>query len=286
VAVINPNSGRGDGQGIVDAMQEALPDAEVVELGEDDDVADVMSKAAARAEVLAVGGGDGTINAAAAAAIAADVPLLVLPAGTFNHFARDIDLCELDDAVDALHTGRAVRIDVGDADGKIFLNTASLGSYPEFVKVRERWEERLGKPVAAAVAILTVLRKYPPLSATVDGVPRRLVLLFVGNGEYKPRGYVPRWRARLDSGRLDLRFVDASRGSYAWGLLAGTLTADLYRSSRYVETRPSSVDVHLTGDTRLLARDGEIDEAPDHVTFSVRPKALTVYRGRPQTGAS
>ena len=50
-------------------------------------------------------------------------------------------------------------------DGKPFLNTASLGSYPEFVKIRERWEGRFGKPLAAAWAIGQVLRtarRWPP----------------------------------------------------------------------------------------------------------------------------
>ena len=108
----------------------------------------------------------------------------MVPAGTFNHFAKDLELNEVEDAVEALAAGRAVRVDVGDVDGKLFLNTASLGSYPEFVKIRERWERRLGKPIAAAWALTQVLRKCPPLAAEVDGVPRRLVMIFVGNGAY------------------------------------------------------------------------------------------------------
>jgi diacylglycerol kinase family enzyme/membrane-associated phospholipid phosphatase len=281
VAVLNAEAG-GAGSSVLDELGDALPDAELVVLGEDDDVAETMRKAADRAEVLGAAGGDGTINAAAAAAMAADIPLLVIPAGTFDHFAKDIELTDVSNAIDAVRTGRAVRIDVGDASGTPFLNTASLGSYPEFVKVRERWEGRLGKPVAAAVAIVTVIRECPPLDAEVDGVQRRLLLLFIGNGEYEPRGFVPRWRRRLDTGNLDVRLADANRGS-TLGLIAATLTANLYKSHSYVEARRPSVRVKITGDTGYLARDGEITDAPSEVRFSVRRQALTVYRGPSRT---
>jgi diacylglycerol kinase family enzyme len=203
----------------------------------------------------------------------------VIPAGTFNHFAKDLELVEVADAVEALATGRAIAIDVGDVDGQLFLNTASLGSYPEFVKIRERWERRLGKPLAAAWAIGQVLRKCPPLAAEVDGVQRRLVMIFVGNGSYSPRGFVPRWRSRLDSGQLDVRLVDSGQSGARWRLLLGALTGDMYRSTRYLETRKPTLTVTISGPPGYLARDGEVTDAPNKVTFSVRRDALTVYRG-------
>ena len=279
VAVVSLHAGGGDNSGVAEAFKQVLPAAEVVELSEDDDVLEAMRAAASRAEVLGVVGGDGTVNAAATAAVEADVPLLVVPAGTFNHFAKDLELNEVEDAVEALASGRAVRIDVGDVDGRIFLNTASLGSYPEFVRIRERLERRLGKPVAAAVAITKVLRSCPPLAAEVDGVQRRLVMIFIGNGGYSPRGFVPRWRARLDSGELDVRLVDSALPGSRWRLLLGALTGDMYRSSRYVETRKPTLTVAISGPPGYLARDGEVADAPEKVTFSVRRGALTVYRG-------
>ncbi len=281
VAVVNPSSGGGAGRAVLDQLPELLPAAELVELRDDDDLAEVFASAAARADVLGVAGGDGTVNAAAQAAMAADIPLLVLPAGTFNHFAKDLDLTELSDATEAVQAGRAVCIDVGEANGQPFLNTASLGSYPEFVKVRERWERRLGKPLAAALAMMTVARRCPPLDAEVDGAPRRLVLLFIGNGPYEPRGFVPRWRPRLDTGQLEVRLADATRGGTIWRLAVAAMTGSLYRTSRYVESRQSTCEVRVKGEPGYLARDGEAAAAPAAVTFSVRTQALTVFRGVP-----
>jgi diacylglycerol kinase family enzyme/membrane-associated phospholipid phosphatase len=278
VAVVNLQSGTADGE-LAAELAKALPDAEIIGVGPDDDVLSILREAAARAEVIGVAGGDGTITCAATAAIEADRPLLVFPAGTFNHFAKDLDIETPDDSLDALREGRAIRIDVGDVDGQLFLNTSSLGSYPEFVRIRERWEKPLGKPLAAAVAMITVLRTTPPLEAVIDGTPRRLLLLFIGNNDYHPRGFVPRWRGRMDSGRLDVRYVDASRRGTMLRLLAATLSGDFYRAGSYFELHCPQVDVRLSSAGAMLARDGEIDEAPGEVRYSLRRQALTVYRG-------
>ena len=65
VLVINPASGSGTGARVVDEVRDALPAAEVVELGDDNDIVSALQDAAKRAEVLAVGGGDGTVSCAA-----------------------------------------------------------------------------------------------------------------------------------------------------------------------------------------------------------------------------
>ncbi len=44
------------------------------------------------AQVLGVAGGDGTVSAVAAVAAETNRPLVVIPAGTRNHFARDLGL--------------------------------------------------------------------------------------------------------------------------------------------------------------------------------------------------
>ncbi|MEP6597950.1 MAG: diacylglycerol kinase family protein [Actinomycetota bacterium] len=279
IVVANPLSGRGAAVRTGDVVRQELPDAEVLELDEDDDVMEKLRDAAKRAEVLGVAGGDGTVNTAATVAVETDLPLLVLPGGTFNHFARDLGLAEMADSIEALATGRAVRIDVGDASGALFVNTSSLGSYPHFVAVRERWERRVGKPIAAAIAIRQVLRKCPPLAVTMDGVPHELTMLFVGNNVYQPRNFAPRWRPLIDSGELDVRFVDARRPGTMPRLMLAALVGRLHRSPRYVQLRRTELVVRMTGEPGLLARDGEITDAPSEVIFTVRRRALVVYRG-------
>jgi undecaprenyl-diphosphatase len=283
VVVVNPRSGRGRGGTVAAAFAEEQADAKIREVGDEEEIEDVLAEAAGAADVLAVAGGDGTVNSAARAAMDADVPLLVLPAGTFNHFARDLGIGGLSDAVAALREGTAVRVDVGRANGRIFLNTASVGSYPEFVTLRERWQARIGKPGAAALALIQTLRESPPVRARVDGVERSLLMVFIGNGDYVPRGYVPRRRPRLDAGRLDVRMVESSGEESAWRLLGQALTGRLFRDHRYSEWHSERLEIVLDAADPTLACDGEVGATDPHVIFTVEPRALTVYRRLPRS---
>src|SRR5689334_13143625 len=94
--------------------------AEVVELA--------RRAAAGAAQTIVAGGGDGTINAVAAPLVGTDKKLGVLPLGTLNHFAKDLGIpLDLADAVRTIREGHAVNVDVGEVNGRIFLNNSGLG---------------------------------------------------------------------------------------------------------------------------------------------------------------
>ena len=145
--VINPKSGSGRAAKILPAVHEAFPRMRIVELGRDgEDYGQVIRETAASCEVLAVAGGDGTVQQAAAAAMHHGIPLAVFPAGTFNHFAKDLGMFPLKAAIDAIHAGTYAKVDLGEANGTIFVNTASIGAYTDFVAIREKYERRISKP--------------------------------------------------------------------------------------------------------------------------------------------
>jgi diacylglycerol kinase family enzyme len=80
-----------------------------------------------------VAGGDGTVSAVAAVAAEAGRPLLVIPAGTRNHFARDLGLNTTDpaSAVTALRVGQLALVDLGRVGSRVFVNNVSFGAYAE-----------------------------------------------------------------------------------------------------------------------------------------------------------
>ena len=95
-----------------------------------------------RPDAIVVAGGDGTVNAAAGAAAGTDLLLGVLPMGTFNHFAKDLGLpTDLPGAAAALAQGDERQVDVGEVNGRVFVNNSALGVYPEMVAVRDRLRE-------------------------------------------------------------------------------------------------------------------------------------------------
>src|SRR6185369_2699036 len=164
VLVVNAASGSGRGARVIDEVRQALPRAEIVELTSDDNPEAVLRKAAERAEVLAIGGGDGTVSTAAAVAVEANLPLAVFPAGTFNHFAKDIGCDSVAKTLDAIRTGSVACVDlVRLNEDHTIVNTASIGSYPRFVKTREQLEHRIGKRLAGVYAMLHTLRYDQPV---------------------------------------------------------------------------------------------------------------------------
>ena len=107
-----------------------------------DDPAEVSREAGA--DVLGVAGGDGSLAAVATVALEQDVPLVCIPFGTRNHFARDLGLDRNDPlaALAAFDEGEERRIDVGRAGERVFLNNVSFGLYALLVHRREQHRRR------------------------------------------------------------------------------------------------------------------------------------------------
>ena len=280
-----------------DELEEALPRAVVVRADPDRPLDDQLDEAIEQAgdEALAVGvaGGDGTVAAAAAVAGRRGLPLVVVPTGPLNHFARDVGVYDLQEAVDATGTGQAVAVDLALVDVhpgrgddpkspavmrlRAFVNTASIGSYPDLVRLREKWTPRWGKWPAFAAALVVVLRRAEPVRVKIEGRWTAVWFLFVGNGPYAPRGMVPAWRPSLDSGLLDVRWLRADLRFSRLRAIAGLLTGALGHSRVYGERQVREFDVELAV-PGMLATDGEVVEEAGRYTFRVADRPIPVYR--------
>ncbi|WP_231947099.1 bifunctional phosphatase PAP2/diacylglycerol kinase family protein [Leifsonia sp. 21MFCrub1.1] len=301
--VVNPGSGRGmGGPQPGPLLRERLPQAEVHELADGDDIGDVIERRLAAETpptVLGVSGGDGTVAAVAQRARAAGLPLLVFPGGTFNHFAKAALLDSMDATLRALAAGSGREVDVADltfgtGETITVLNTASVGLYPAFVEEREKHEKRLGKPIAALIAAIRVVRRGDPLEVEIDGRTRTVWSVFVGVDRYYPVAVAPIERRRLDDHLLDVRILFAdgkprSRGAVA--LAFGGRTDALVARMPFLQGPPAleartveEITIAARGDDPGYAHDGEASTEtpgePRRITLRVRPAALKVYSPR------
>lgn len=281
ILVVNPRSGDGTGRRVLDEVRRQLPAAEIVELAVGDDVPAVMRDAAGRAQVLGVAGGDGTVATAAAAALAADVPLAVFPAGTFNHFARDIGCGRTSHTVEAIRTGRVVLVDVVWLnDEQVILNTASIGAYPMFVRTRVRLQRRISRPLATAYALLRVLRRAPHVPIETDGKLVEASLFLIGNGMYRPAGFAPTQRIRLDDGLMDVRLLETSHRWAKTRILIALATGRLERSHLYHEMQVPEFAFTAVDRPVTIAHDGEVGDAYRRARFRVAYRRLPVFTPR------
>ncbi len=276
-------------------LRVTFPKAYIREIAEGDDVATEIDAAATRPGTVALGvwGGDGTVGTAAAAAVEHSLPLLVLPGGTLNHFARDLGTSSIDDAIEAVTKGQAAAVDLGhvvvqrglpetpETTELAMLNTASVGVYPNLVRRRERLQPAMGKPLASVVASLRTFGVNSPTTLTVDGVKHRLWILYMGRGRFYPSDHAPLRRPVLDDGVLDLRMITAdepfARARLLWAVVTGTVAASKVTHL----TEATTITVEAIGQPLVLAVDGEPKPGVRSATFTVKPRELRVYSPLP-----
>ncbi len=245
-------------------------------------IAGAQQALAAGARMVVAGGGDGSINAVASTLVGTSTALGVLPLGTLNHFARDMRIpLALDEAVANLAQGHAVAVDVGEVNGRIFLNNSSLGIYPDIVRDREQQQRRFGRSKWAAFgrAMFGALRRFPFLSLqlTIDGMQhtRRTPFIFIGNNEYQ-QGWNTGRRSSLDTGTLWLyvaqRPTRLALLRYALHLLWGRLGQA--RDFDVLQTQALTI---ATRRRKLrVSTDGEVTRMQPPLCYRSRPAALQV----------
>ena len=271
--VVNRRSGSSDDAG--QALHTLLPTARIVEW---DPADDTLEDAVGHGFLaLGVAGGDGTVASVAELALRLDVPLAAFPFGTLNHFAGALSMDDARETVAAVEAGRAGAVDVALLNDKLFLNTASIGGYPELVRRRDRLTKRMGKWPAAAIALFRTFRHHSPMRLRVDGRPVLAWTVFVGNGAYRPRGLTSSWRTDLAGRSLDVQYLRADRPlartrAVVLSLLGLVDKSDVFDALEVQSVRISSDDGPLP-----TAHDGEVDDPTESMAFALSPKRLVAY---------
>ncbi|MFC9955353.1 diacylglycerol/lipid kinase family protein, partial [Streptomyces prasinus] len=283
--LMNPRSGGGKVGRFRLAEKARAAGCRVALLDAGQDVVELARRAVAEgADLLAVAGGDGTQALVAEVAARHDLPFLVIPAGTRNHFALDLGL-DRDDPAAALHAltdGVELRVDLGYAADRVFVNNASFGTYASVVT----------DPAYRDAKARTTLRTLPGLLTGEDAPGLRmragrthvdgLQALLVGNNPY---GRVvdaarPGRRERLDSGLLGLVGVRVGSTAEAARVVRGPRS-----SGGLVRLNAEEVVVEAgAGGALPVGIDGEHVVLPSPVVCRSAPGALRVRvpRRRPR----
>jgi YegS/Rv2252/BmrU family lipid kinase len=286
--VLNASSGHGTAAKVADQLREIFAaagrEARIALAGEGSELNAAMRRAVEDGcDALVAGGGDGTINCAASAVVGREIPLGVLPLGTLNHFAKDLGIpLDLDEAAKVVLHGTVCQVDVGEVNGRVFLNNSSLGAYPAIVRLRERYRAKVReKWIAALWAALTVLRRnsFMAVRIVVEGkaIVRRTPLLLVANNEYQMSGIHAGTRESLARGRLALYVLNAEQRPgllrLAWQLLLKG--AEQVKEVDLITVEEATIE---TRRRRLqVATDGEVFTLESPLRYRIRAGALRVH---------
>ena len=260
-------------------------------------VLDRMAQLGARR--ILVGGGDGTLSCVVGQLLGRDVTLGVLPLGTGNDFARSLGIpADIDAACDIIAQGYTARVDVGLANGRPFLNAASLGLATAIAKrLTKRLKQRAGKlayPVAALAEMKDLQHFHLRIQADDQQLELDALQLVVGNGRYHGAGNMVAPDAQLDDRRLHMYAIAApsatnGREGTSLGYLQDVATlarvAMSLRSGEHQDhpavTSLRAARLYVESDPVLeVNADGElVGHTP--MCFEVAPAALRVYAPAP-----
>jgi diacylglycerol kinase family enzyme len=280
--LMNPKSGGGKvgGFGLEDIARSK--GGEVVMLDRSVDVVATLEDAVTRgADLLGAAGGDGTQALVAEVAAAHDLPVLVIPAGTRNHFALDLGLDREDPrkALDALgEDGVEIRVDLGQIEDRPFVNNVSLGIYAEIISSPEYRDAKL----------MTTLAKLPEVAApesdsglvvrTPEGrVVKSPQLVQLANNPYEYRGVkTAGTRPRLDTGQLGIDVISYDTPRELTKMVGDLQRGAGSRATGLTRWTAPSITIESTTGTIAAGVDGEYLQFTAPLEVSVRPGALRI----------
>ena len=233
--------------------------------------------------IVVAGGGDGTMNAVAGVVAGSRSALGVLPLGTLNHFAKDLGVpLPLEEAVATIVAGNEAHVDVGEVNGRVFINNSSLGLYPTLVNMRENQRRRLGRGKWHALfwATITVLGRHPMLDVRLvlddKAQDRRTPFIFIGNNAYKTEGFDVGSRERVDCGVLSI-YLTRRRGRLGLvGLALRALMGRLHDAHDFEALTAQELMVGTRHRLLSVATDGEVSVMDTPLEYRIRPRALRV----------
>ncbi|MBW3649243.1 MAG: hypothetical protein KY458_01610 [Actinobacteria bacterium] len=273
VVVVNPDSGSCEAPEA--DLAAAFPRCRIHQVADGAVRPEVEQAVRDEPEFVAVAGGDGTLRCAAGILADTDLALVPVPAGTRNHFAREVGILSLEDAARA-PSGRRRRIDLGEVNGEVFINNAGIGVYPRIVRRRKADERRMPKVLATLAAVWADLRSFRRFTVTVEGRSYKAWMVFVGNGRYGRSLFDVGQRGSLDSGVLDVRILRADRTLARLRTVAALLMGQVEQSPMAVFNEVSEIELTVDRPEVDVALDGEIVRLRSPLVFRCRRGALTV----------
>jgi diacylglycerol kinase family enzyme len=278
VVFINPRSGDGKAARVHLADEARNRGIEPIELQAGDDLAALVRAAVAGgAGAVAMAGGDGSQAVAATVAAACNVPYACIPSGTRNHFALDlgVDREDVVGALDAFVDGGERRVDLGEVNGRAFVNNVSLGVYAEAVQ-RTGYRQAKVRTLLDTVPDILGARGTCELAWTTPG-GRQLTgaaVILVANNQYRLGGAAGAGtRPAVDQALLGITVLDppSSRGN---------------RRRRPLR-QWSATEFQVSADQEIPAGiDGEAATLLSPVLFRIRPAVLRVRIAAHHPGAS
>lgn len=279
---LNRNSGvKTEADALIEAAREA--GLEVIEIAPDVDCAhEVRERVCRGTKLFIAAGGDGTVHHLVQALVHTDAALAVIPTGTYNHFARDLDIpLDWKEALDVAMSGTTRQVDTARVNDRFFVNNLSLGLYPELVAKREERGRDYPRWKARIYAFYGTMRKYKHVTLAVEAEGMHEVIrthiFMVSNNSYDlGRVGIEAPRTTLTEGRLSVYWLPHTSRLRLTRMVARYMAGRVrqipgFRSFRATHLRVQSSHVALK-----VGIDGELFTLATPLVITIVPRSLSV----------
>ena len=262
---------------------------QVFDIGSEPDIQSLMKKVFQRHEkyhtqgVIVAAGGDGTLNAVASQMLKQQIPMGILPMGTFNYVARVLHIpLDILEAAEVIATGEQRASHVACINNQIYLNNASLGLYPLFIKKREEYNRKFGRfPLNAYTSGLDVLIrdwKELKLEVEVDGkkYPVKTPLIFFGNNQLQLEELKLKVSKCAELGEIAGVVIAKGDKLTLFKTLFQTIRGKLEQASDVYSFGAQKVTVYSRKPKLTVALDGEIVSMSTPLDLHVEKNALNI----------
>ncbi len=287
--VLNHDSGTlkdGDAEKMAQMIAEILrthrhkPDVKLVHGSQ---ITEALLAARENNDAVLAGGGDGTVSTAASLFAGHKTALGILPLGTMNLFARALAIpLKLEEAVEAVITGRKRQIDIGEINGEIFVHHVTLGLHPRIVAGRERehYRSRLGKKLAWLKTWWKLVRQAPRMTLRLvidsDRVKLKTASLIIANNRFVERlGGLP-YSEMPDQGKLAVYAAQTRDWKELLAMSAQATFGKWESNSKLDFLEGREILVHAQRRKLRASIDGELVYLHSPLRAKIRPSSLWV----------
>ena len=271
--ILNPSSGRERGPEHLESLKAALRGrfdevTTTVTSGDGDAERAAVAAAAEGCDALFIAGGDGTVNEAMKGLSGAReldaLAVGIIPFGTGNDFAAALGIpTETDAALAVLLEGRELRVDLGQVNGRVFVNTSGGGFIGEVSAAVTPQLKTIAGRLAYLIGGAQALLEFNPVVASVTIHPgdrretRELYAFAVCNSRLIGGGRLIAPDAVIDDGLLDVCLIESMSALEFVALARKVAEGQHVSDPRVSYFQASAVDIELAREVNVNT-DGEV----------------------------
>ena len=228
--------------------------------------------------LVLVAGGDGTVRTAAQICAHSPCTLGILPLGTLNHFAKELNLpITPDEMIEAINAHHTKQIDLAKVNEFIFVNNSSIGFYPRFAQKRDELSKSYNKWLSYIPSFFQVLKHHPKYQVSLTNNQLNMTFktsfLMISNNLYSHKFPLTIERERFDAAELGIYVYKKGKLSLT------TIINLLFRRPQDLQIEKTSLplEIKVQQQTKIrIALDGDTEETNNPLCYSILPGALKV----------